>query len=74
MATIDGYRQSFQFKAARAIKGLRQEEAAKLIGVSASTLSSWENGETEPLTSQFIRMSIVYGVPMEQLCGTKSFV
>lgn len=68
------YKKKFQFKAARAIKGINQIDAAKLIGVSPSTLSSWENGDTEPMASQFLKMSIVYGVPLDQLSGQKSFV
>lgn len=68
------YRQQFQFKAARAIKGVTQEDAARMLGVSPSTLSKWENGETEPTASQFIRMGNVYGVPLDQLCGQRSFV
>lgn len=68
------FKKQFQFKAARAIKGINQIDAAKLIGVSPSTLSSWENGETEPTATQFLKMSVVYGVPLDQLSGQKSFV
>lgn len=68
------YKTQFQFKAARAIKGIKQEDAARMLGVAASTLSKWENGETEPTASQFILMGDVYGVPLDQLSGQRSFV
>jgi transcriptional regulator with XRE-family HTH domain len=35
-----------RLQAARALKGLGQKKAAELIGVSRTTLSGWENGES----------------------------
>lgn len=63
-----------QFKAARAIAALTQAEAAELIGVTAQTLSSWENGVSIPSVTQAITMSHIYNVPLEQLCGIRSLV
>lgn len=63
-----------QFKAARAIADLTQAEAAERIGVSAQTLSSWENGASIPLVTQAVKMSDVYNIPLDQLCGIRSFV
>ena len=57
------------FKAVRAIKGITQENAATILGVSPSTLSKWENGETEPTASQLYKMSVVYGVSADKLIG-----
>lgn len=33
--------------------GLLQREAAAQIGVSAGTVANWENGKTEPVTTQY---------------------
>ena len=33
--------------------GLLQREAAERMSVSAETVSNWENGKTEPITSRF---------------------
>lgn len=62
------------FKAARAIKGITQADAASLMGVAASTLSKWENGDTEPTASQIYKMSVVYGISADQLIGAKQLV
>ena len=62
------------YKAARAIKGITQENAAAVIGVAASTLSKWENGETEPSASQLYKMSIVYGISADKLIGSDKLV
>ena len=58
------------YKAARAIKGITQENAATIIGVATSTLSKWENGETEPYASQVQKMSILYGISADKLLGS----
>ena len=58
------------YKAARAIKGITQENAATIIGVATSTLSKWENGETEPTASQVQKMSIIYGISADKLLGS----
>ena len=62
------------YRAARAIKGITQENAAAVIGVAASTLSKWENGETEPSASQLYKMSVVYGISADKLIGSDKLV
>ena len=62
------------YKAARAIKGITQENAAAVIGVAPSTLSKWENGETEPLASQIYKMSVVYGISADKLIGSDKLI
>lgn len=62
------------YRAARAIKGITQENAAAVIGVAASTLSKWENGETEPSASQIYKMSVVYGISADKLIGSDKLV
>lgn len=60
------------YKAARAIKGIKQEDAAKLMGVATSTLSKWESGKTEPSASQLYLMSQAYGISADKLIGTQA--
>lgn len=62
------------YRAARAIKGITQENAAAVIGVAASTLSKWENGETEPSASQIYKMSVVYGISADKLIGSDKLI
>lgn len=49
-------------KAARMNKGYDQNEAAKLIGVSADTLSNYERGKTFPDVPIIKKIEEVYGV------------
>lgn len=44
-----------------------QENFAQRVGVSRQTLSSWENGETEPLISQAATMAKLLGVTIDEL-------
>lgn len=60
------------YKAARAIKGIKQEDAAKLMGVAPSTLSKWESGKTEPSASQLYLMSQAYGISADKLIGAQA--
>lgn len=54
-------------KAARVNKKLNQKEAAKLIGVSVSMLSKWEQGKNFPSTKRIARITEVYGVKYDDL-------
>lgn len=49
-------------KAARINANLTQEAAAKLIGVSPTSLIKWEKGVTQPRTMHFLKMCSVYGI------------
>lgn len=49
-------------KAIRSNKGLSQEEAAKLIGISPDTLSNYERGLTYPDIPTLKRIEDVYQV------------
>lgn len=55
-------------KEARLKKSLKQEEAAKLVGVTVQTYSKWENGKTEPKASQVVTLSDVLGVSVYAIC------
>lgn len=54
-------------KAARVNKGYYQEEAAKLIGISCSTLASYEQGNTYPNIKIIKKIEEVYGVDSSDL-------
>ena len=49
-------------KAARVSKDLTQAQAAKDVGVSATTIVNWETGKTEIPAGKFLQMCSLYGV------------
>lgn len=49
-------------KAARINKGLNQQEAADLIGVSKTTLCSWETYKSYPTVNQLPLIEKAYGI------------
>lgn len=51
--------------AARVNAGFSQVEAAKKIGVSSRTLSSWENGKTFPDAKQLMFLCSLYNWPVD---------
>ena len=53
---------------ARLKKNLKQENAAKLVGVTVQTYSKWENGKTEPKASQIAKLSEILGVSTNEIC------
>lgn len=54
-------------KTAREIKGLKQSEAAALIGVSTDTLGNYERGKSYPDIPILRRIEEAYGVPYDRL-------
>jgi transcriptional regulator with XRE-family HTH domain len=58
-------------KDARLKKNLKQEEAAKLAGVTVQTYSKWENGKTEPKASQVAVISKALSVSTNAICNGK---
>lgn len=54
-------------KAARVNAGLSQEEAAKKIGVAASTLRNWEAGKTFPNQPKIEKLCEVYSISFDVL-------
>lgn len=59
-------------KAARINAGLKQREAAKLIGVSRKTLSLYETGLSFPKVDIAEKISMVYGIDKESIIFLKS--
>ena len=47
--------------------GLSQETVAEKLGVSRQTISKWETGETLPDIRQAKRLSILYGLSLDEL-------
>ena len=54
-------------KAARVNKGLSQKAAANVLGVSNTTLCSWEKGSTTPTADKIPAICELYGIPYDQL-------
>lgn len=54
-------------KAARVNANLSQQEAARRIGVAASTLRNWEAGKTFPNQPKIEKMCEVYGISFDVL-------
>lgn len=46
---------------------MTQEFVAEAVGVSRQSVSKWENGVSEPSTSNLIALAQLYGVTVEEL-------
>lgn len=51
----------------RAERGLTTRELGKMIGVSGSAVSQWENGDTTPTTENCVNLSKALNLPIRQL-------
>lgn len=56
-----------KLKNARNEKGITQEKAAELLGVSRQTISNWENNKSYPDIISVIKMSDIYSVSLDHL-------
>lgn len=54
-------------KSAREIKGLKQSEAAELIGVSTDTLGNYERGKSYPDVPVLRKIEEVYDIPYNRI-------
>ena len=54
-------------KAARVNAGYSQKEAAKILGISNTTLCNWENGTSFPNVQQIEKICELYGVSYDDL-------
>ncbi len=57
--------------AARVNKGLTQKEAAKMIGISLTTLQNYEKYKTKPDIDVGKKISEVYGVTIDDIRWTQ---
>jgi HTH-type transcriptional regulator/antitoxin HipB len=55
------------YRKAREKAGVRAERAAAKLGVSITTLFSWERGNTSPTASKLVEMAELYGVSVNRL-------
>ena len=60
---------SRQFREARKKNNLKLTVAAKMLGVSQPTLSSWEAGRKSPTIDNLEKMAELYGVTTDYLLG-----
>lgn len=58
-----------RIRLARLEKGMRQEESAKQLEISRSTLSYVELGAMEPDIGQLLSMAKLYGVALDYFIG-----
>lgn len=54
-------------KALRTARGWTQAQLAERVGVSQGAVAHWDLGHREPTASNALRLSQVFGVPMEAL-------
>lgn len=54
-------------KSARVNKGLNQQEAAEILGVSRTTLQSWETYKSFPTVAQLPAIEKAYGVKYDDI-------
>lgn len=52
---------------ARKIAGMTQNDLAKAIGVSESTILNWEKGRREPTISQAVAIGNAVGIPYDNI-------
>ena len=52
-------------------KKLSQKELADMLGVSNKSVSKWENGSSDPSTSNLIALAKLFNVPAEELIKWK---
>lgn len=50
-------------------KNMRQEDLAKELGVSKSTVARWEQGALPPYGSELIKMHDIFGCSTDYLLG-----
>ena len=54
-------------EAHRTEKQMTQEFVAETLGVSRQAVSKWENGTSDPSTSNLCALAKLYGIPVEEL-------
>jgi len=54
----------------RHARKLTQEELADFIGVTKASVSKWENGTSDPSTSNLLALAKLYGIPAGELLNS----
>ena len=58
----------------RKAKKYSQREIANLLGVSPQAYNGWDKGRNEPPIAHLVRLSFLYGISLDTLCGREVFV
>lgn len=53
-------------------KGISQEKLAELLDISRQAVTKWESGKGNPDTENLIRLSEIFGVSLDELCGKET--
>ena len=56
-----------RLKQHRTASKMTQEFVAEALGVSRQAVSKWENGTSDPSTTNLLALAKLYGVPAEEL-------
>ena len=56
-----------QIRFYRRQEGLTQEQLAEAMGVSVAAVSKWELGQRTPELERVFRMTLIFGVPIEEI-------
>lgn len=54
-------------KELRTAAGMTQKALADQLGVTVSTVSKWELGQRTPELERVFRMTLIFGVPIEEI-------
>jgi len=58
-----------EIREARKVKGLSQDQLAKMIGVTQGAVAQWENGLTHPSFEILPKLAAALGVTVDELIG-----
>ena len=56
----------------RQMQGLSQDELAEKLNVSRQAVSRWENGSSDPSTSNLIALAKIYNTTVEEILNSIS--
>lgn len=54
-------------KELRTAAGMTQKDLADQLGVTVPTVSKWELGQRTPELERVFRMTLIFGVPIEEI-------
>lgn len=54
-------------KELRTVAGMTQKALADQLGVTVPTVSKWELGQRTPELERVFRMTLIFGVPIEEI-------
>lgn len=57
---------------ARQLKGITQEQLAKMLGITQGAVAQWENGLTHPSFDMLPKVAEALGMTVDELIGKKA--